>query len=147
MLVGPQEKLQVLQTHVHIIYSIRYFWSTTHTPYHTTWASLENNTLICNKIKQYRAVYLCVCVGVYLSRAGLLLLLSAPDPLPSRTDCTMATWRTGGSEHTSQEPSGTPSPRPRTPGLTGSSLISIIHLSLCGDRNTAVSSVHIVPAE
>ena len=77
----------------------------------------------------------------YLSRAALLLRLSpreATEPLPSRTDCTIATGRTGGSEeHTSQEEAratasapAPPLPPPLTPGLTGSSLISMVHLSL-----------------
>ncbi|MED6279005.1 hypothetical protein CHARACLAT_030062 [Characodon lateralis] len=85
----------------------------------------------------------------YLSRAGLLLLLSiteAAEPLPSRTDCTMATGRTGGSEvQTSQveviatassPPMPPPFPPPRTPGLTGSSLMSIMHFSLCTETET-----------
>lgn len=64
--------------------------------------------------------------------------------LPSNTDWTMATGRTGGSEeHTSQvdeadvsateSPLPTPAapfPAPLTPGLTGSSLMSIMHFSL-----------------
>lgn len=58
LLVGPQEKLQVLQTHVHILFSIRYLWPTTHiTSYHTTRSSLENNTFICNNKKRGKTYY------------------------------------------------------------------------------------------
>jgi len=87
-------------------------------------------------------------VSTYLSRAGLRLLLStteAAELLPSRTDCTMATGRTGGSEgHTSQvevkataspPPTPPPFPPPLTPGLTGSSFISIMHFSLSAESN------------
>lgn len=105
----------------------------------------------------------------YLSRASLLLLFSitAPtEPLPSRTDWTIATGRTGGSEeHTSQEgeegdeftstasPLATtmpPLPTPLTPGLTGSCLISIIHFSLCVEAErltTNPSCAPVVPVE
>lgn len=101
----------------------------------------------CASLCALRSLGICCCVNIYLSRAGLLLLLSsteATEPLPSRTDWTIATGRTGGSEeHTSQEeeeeevsamasppPTLPPFPAPLTPGLTGSSLMSIRHFSL-----------------
>lgn len=77
----------------------------------------------------------------HLSSSALLPLLSggwevpggaaAQLPLPSRTDCTMATGSTGGSEQPRQPGRGTSgSVLAFTPGLTGSSLISIRHFSL-----------------
>lgn len=62
-----------------------------------------------------------------LSMVLLVLLSPEPDPRPSRTDCTMAKGRMGGSVQTPQE---TSSLHLCTPGLTGSSLIIIGHLSL-----------------
>lgn len=85
----------------------------------------------------------------YRSRAGLLFLLStmeAAEPLPSRTDCTMATGRTGGSEEqtwqvevmaaASPPSAASPFPPPRTPGLTGSSLMSIMLFCLSVEAET-----------
>lgn len=146
LLMAPKKQLlQLLQAHVHILHCVCNLSSA--------------NTHIGGCVIQ--VIHLTVLfvalhfpwlrppVSTYLSRAGLLLLLSSmepTEPLPSRTDWTIATGRTGGSEeHTSHgevnataSPPGTllPFPPPRTPGLTGSSLISIMHFSLQAESHT-----------
>lgn len=87
----------------------------------------------------------------HLSSNALLLLLSdgcevpgvavAQLPLPSRTDWTMATGSTGGSEQALQPGRGTSGSMVAfSPGLTGSSLISMRHFSLW--QRTRLSTTH-----
>lgn len=160
LLMAPEKQLlKLLQAHIHILHCIWNLHSThTHPPTHRNMQYINTGSLthyLNRRAALGQCVYACVhcilyvyihlwsCVSTYLSRAGLLLLRStieATEPLPSRTDWTIATGRTGGSEeHTSQDdvkatasppPTLPPFPAPLTPGLTGSSLISIMHFSL-----------------
>lgn len=115
LLVVSQEQLQFLKAHLHIFNSFRRFWPNTHTQYY----------IILQNIKLFKSnVYIHY---TNLSMVLLVLLSPEPDPRPSRTDCTMAKGRMGGSVQTPQE---TSSLHLCTPGLTGSSLIIIGHLSL-----------------
>lgn len=129
LLMTPEyQLLQLLQAHIHIFHCIR---STLHSAVTNT----HSDKLCVHKHLLDRSAY--------LSIVALLILLSVTEvdePLPSKTDCTIATGRTGGSEvHTSQEevnarvsppPTLPPFTPALTPGLTGSSLISIRHFSL-----------------
>lgn len=122
------------------------------------WAALSDLKLLIGREGHETCMATVLPHSPHLSSSALLPLLSggcevpggaAPQlPLPSKTDWTMATGSTGGSEQARQPGRGTSgSAVAFTPGLTGSSLISMRHFSLYWRKELAPHThlLHKVP--